>query len=107
MLAYENFDGPRVWDSKETLSQNAQKVCLLTRPTLAVTSPARPESAKTVSLPRDTPCPRQSRSSVADPRFTPHGYWERCENEAGRFFSIQLELVERLTPEDSKRFSCV
>ena len=72
MLAYENFDSPRVWDSKETLSQNAQKVGLLTRPTLAVTSPARPESAKTVSLPRDTPCPRQGRSSVADPRFTFH-----------------------------------
>ena len=78
-----------------------------TRPTLAVTSPARPESAKTVSLPRDTPCPKQGRNSVADPRFTPHGYWERCENEAGRFFSILLELVERLIPEDSKRFSCV
>jgi hypothetical protein len=35
---------------------------LLTRPTLAVTSPARPESAKTDSSPWDAPCPKQGRS---------------------------------------------
>jgi len=35
---------------------------LLTRPTLAATSPARPESAKTVSSPRDAPFHGQGRS---------------------------------------------
>ena len=35
---------------------------LLTRPTLAATSPARPESAKTASSPKDAPCPKQGRS---------------------------------------------
>ena len=49
-----------------------RKVSLFTRPTLAVTSPARPESAKTASSPRDAPCPKQVRSSTVDPRFTPY-----------------------------------
>jgi hypothetical protein len=44
---------------------------LLTRPTLAVISPARPESAKTDSSLWDAPCPKQG-SSEADPRFTFH-----------------------------------
>ena len=44
----------------------------LTRPAPAVTSPARPESAKTASSHRDAPCPKQGRSSVTDPRFTFH-----------------------------------
>ena len=39
-----------------------KKARLLTRPTLAATSPARPESAKTASSPRDAPCPKQGRS---------------------------------------------
>ena len=43
---------------------------LLTRPTLAATSPARPESAETASLPRDAPCPKQGRNSADDLRFT-------------------------------------
>ena len=38
---------------------------LLTRPTLAATSPARPESAKTASSTRDVPCPRQGRSDLS------------------------------------------
>jgi hypothetical protein len=43
---------------------------LLTRPALAATSPARPESAKTASSPRAALYPKQSRSSESDPRFT-------------------------------------
>ena len=38
-----------------------KKARRLTRPTLAATSPARPESAKTCSSPRDAPCPQQCR----------------------------------------------
>ena len=38
---------------------------LLTRPTLAVISPSRPESAKTASSPRDAPCPKQGRSELS------------------------------------------
>ena len=37
----------------------------LTRPTLAVTSPARPESAKTASSPRDAPFPKQGRIELS------------------------------------------
>ena len=50
----------------------AQKSGLLTRPTLAATSPAHPEPAKEDSLPWVLPGPRQGRSSAADPRFTFH-----------------------------------
>jgi hypothetical protein len=39
----------------EKTAQDAQKGDLLTHPTLAANSPARPESAKTASLPRDAP----------------------------------------------------
>ena len=49
-----------------------KKASLLTRPTPAATSPARPESAKTASSPKDAPCPRQDRNSAVDPRFTFH-----------------------------------
>ena len=49
-----------------------KKARLLTRPTLAVISPSHPESAKAASSPRDAPCPKQGRSSSADPRFTFH-----------------------------------
>ena len=34
------------------------------------------------SSPWDAPCPKQGRSSEADPRFTVHGSGERCENDA-------------------------
>jgi len=36
-------------------------IAILTRPTLAATLPARPESAKTASFTRDAPCPKQAR----------------------------------------------
>jgi hypothetical protein len=51
-----------------------KKSRLLTRPTLAVISPARPESAGTASSPRDAPNPKQGHSSAADLvlRFTLH-----------------------------------
>jgi len=40
-----------------------EKARLLTRPTLAVISPACPESAKTDSSLWDTPCPKQGRTN--------------------------------------------
>ena len=43
---------------------------LLTRPALAATSPARPESAKTASSPRDAPCPQASPQLTLISRFT-------------------------------------
>ena len=89
-----------------------KKARLLTRPTPAVTSPASPESAKTASSPRGTPCPRQGRSFSADPRFTFYASRFTAPGSDARtkvadFYSILLELVERLIPEDSERFSCV
>jgi len=39
-----------------------KKARLLTRPTLAVISPARPKSAQTDSSPWDAPYPKQGRS---------------------------------------------
>jgi hypothetical protein len=62
MLARENFDGPHVWDNGRTPRRMLKKAGLFTRPTLAATAPARPESAKTASSPRDAPCPKQGRS---------------------------------------------
>ena len=44
--------------------EDAQKGDLLTLPTLADTSPARPESAKTASSPKDAPWPKQGRSGA-------------------------------------------
>ncbi len=41
-----------------------KKAGLLTRPTPAVISPARPESAKTASSPMDARCPKQGRSEL-------------------------------------------
>jgi hypothetical protein len=40
----------------------------LTRPTLAATSPAIPESAKTASLPEDAPFPKQGRTELSSIR---------------------------------------
>jgi hypothetical protein len=57
---------------QENRAQDAQKGGLLTRPTLAVISPARPESAKTASSPWDAPYPMQGRNSSIAPRFTFH-----------------------------------
>ena len=55
---------------REHPSRMLKKASLLTRPTLVATSPARPESAKTASSPRDAPCPKQGHSSADGPRFT-------------------------------------
>ena len=63
-----------------------KKARLLTHPTLAATSPARPESAKTASSPRAAPFRGQGRNSAADPRFTFHASGERGENAAGGLF---------------------
>jgi hypothetical protein len=86
----------RLWDKKNPPLQDAQEDDLLTRPTLAATSPARPESAKTASSPKDAPCTRQGRSSAADPRFTPHATRFTIPGSEARtpladFFSILLE----------------
>ena len=56
-------------------------------------SHARPESAKTGSSPWDVPCPKQGRSSAADPRFTFH---------ASRF---TVSWSEARTPPGEKRVS--
>ena len=74
-----------------------KKARLLTRPTLADTSPTCPESAKTASSPKDAPCPMQGRSSAADPRFTFHASRFTALGSAARtpladFFSILLDL---------------
>jgi hypothetical protein len=89
-----------------------KKAGRLTRPTLAATSPARPESAKTASSPRDAPCPKQGRNFAADPRFTFHASRLTVPGIDARtlladFFSILLKLVERLILQDSERFSYV
>ena len=47
---------------KEHSRRMLKKASFLTRPTPAATSPARPESAKTASSPRDAPFPKQGRS---------------------------------------------
>jgi hypothetical protein len=67
-----------------------KKTRLLTRPTLAS---------------RDAPCPKQARSSAADPRFTFHvsrltfhGSWERGENTAGGLFQHPARDVRSLRP---------
>ena len=73
MLARESFEGSACVAQQEHIPRRMLKEAgLLTRPTLAVTSPARPKSAETASSPRDAPCPKQGRSSAADPRFTFH-----------------------------------
>jgi len=74
---------------------------LLTRPTPATTSPARPESAKTASSPRDAPYPMQGRSSAADPRFTFHAsrftvLGSEARTKLAVFFSILPGLLDRL-----------
>ena len=73
-----------------------KKARLLTRPTLAATSPARPDSAKTASSPRDAPYPKQGRSSEADPRFTFHASrftvpLSEARTMLADFFSILLD----------------
>ena len=72
-----------------------KKARLLTRPTLAVISPSRPESVKTDSSPWDAPYPMQGRSSEADPRFTFHAsrftiLGSEARTMLADFFSILL-----------------
>ena len=55
MLSRESFYGSHRWHNGKTPGRMLKKAGLLTRPT-----PAR----------RDAPCPKQGRSSMADPRFT-------------------------------------
>src|SRR6266850_4265870 len=62
LWARRNFTDPHVWGDRRTLRRMLKKSRLLTRPTLAVISPARPESAGTASSPRDAPSPKQGRS---------------------------------------------
>ena len=74
-----------------------KKSRLLIRPTLAATSPARPEPAKTASLPKDAPYPMQGRNSEADPRFTFHASRFTVPGSDARtklagFFSIVLKI---------------
>ena len=66
-----------------------KKARFLTPPTRAATSPARPESAKTASSPRDTPCPKQGRNFAADPHFTAPRSTARTL--LADFFSILLQ----------------
>ena len=73
MLASEHVNGPHLWHNGRTPRKMLKMASLLTRPTTAVISPSRPESAKTASSPWDAPCSKQGLSSAADPRFTPHG----------------------------------
>jgi len=76
-----------------------KKASLLTRPTPAATSPARPESAETASSPKYAPCPKQGRSSATDPRFTFHASRFTVPGSDARtmladFFSILLDRAD-------------
>jgi hypothetical protein len=59
----QNFTVPHVWDNGRTPCRMLKKARLLTHPTLAGTSPARHESAKTASLPRDALVPSKAATS--------------------------------------------
>src|SRR5207247_9211443 len=63
ILPRENFDGPHVSYNGRTARRMLEKARLLTRPTLAVISPAHPESAKTDFSLWYAPCPKQGRTS--------------------------------------------
>ena len=71
-----------------------KKARLLTRPTQAVISPSRPESAKTASSPWDAPCPKQGLSFAADPRHVSRLTVPESEARTpmAGFFSILLEV---------------
>jgi hypothetical protein len=88
LWARRNFTGLHVWDDSSTLHRMLKKARLLTRPTLAATSPARPESAKTASSPRGATYPMQGRSSETDPRFTVLG--SEARTPLADVFSILL-----------------
>ena len=92
LAGWENYFGRlkprrsvRVAQQKNT-SQDAQKGGLLTRPTLAR---------------QDAPCPRQGRSSAADPRFTFHAsrfslLWNEARTKLTDFLSIFLGVEQVL-----------
>jgi hypothetical protein len=97
MLVYENFDGPDAWDNRETLLQHAQKG--------QTSHPPNPGALRRALS-------KQRRNSAADPRFMFRASRFTVPESHARtlladFFSILLELIERLIPEDSERFSCV
>jgi hypothetical protein len=103
MWARQNFTVPFILDNRRTTRRMLIKARLLTHPTLEAISPARPESAKAASSPRDAPCPRQGRSSEADPRFTFHASrFTVPESEArtklADFFSILLSVRDMPQP---------
>jgi hypothetical protein len=62
LWACRNFIFQHVWNNRRTSRRMLKKARLLTHPTLAVISPARPESAKTDSSPWDAPYSAQGRS---------------------------------------------
>ena len=98
IVARWTFKGPRVWGNGRIPGRMLKKARLLTRPTLAATSPARPESAKTASSARGAPYPMQGRSSETDPRFTLHASRFTVPGTEARtplagFFSILLSIV--------------
>jgi len=70
----QNFTGPHAWDNGSTPCRMHKKARLLTRPTPPATSPARLESAKTASSPRDRliPCKAATPRMTLVSRFTPH-----------------------------------
>jgi hypothetical protein len=86
------------------IRRTLKKSRLLTRPTPAVISPSRPESAKTDSSPWDAPCPKQGRNSVADSRFAFHASrftvpGSEARTKLAGFFSVLLgAAVERERP---------
>jgi hypothetical protein len=83
--------GPRGGTTGKHFRGMLKKARLLTRPTLAVISPSRPESAKTASSPRDAPYPRQGRSSSTDRRFTVPG--SDARTLLADYFSIPLDYL--------------
>src|SRR5437016_435813 len=92
------FKGPRVCGKGRTPGRMLKKFRLLTRPTQAATSPARPEFAKTASSARGAPYPMQGRNSKTDLRFTFHASRLTVPGTEARtplagFFSILLSIV--------------
>jgi hypothetical protein len=64
-MAQQSFNGVQAGIRGGHPRRMLKKARLLTRPTLADTSPARPESAKTASSPKDAPSPKQGRSELS------------------------------------------
>ena len=78
---------------------------LLTRPTLAITSPTRPESAKTASSPRDAPCPKRGRKEGAP--FATFNVSRICRTKLADFFSILRDTLWSLCTPRTLRVSSV